>query len=147
VEAPALDVYANYQHYYVPLQSLQEGQQVALNAPPLVLNRPGDAESLVLITNVIQNVAVGTQPTDSAFRVFDKGTNFGNGTQTIRIKKTYWQPPRPPINKPLAVQVDAYELTLQVNAPQLGLIAPPGPAPTKPGGIAPRTPAPGMKQR
>jgi hypothetical protein len=145
VEAPTLEFYANYQHYFVPLQSLQEGQQVALNAPPLVLNRPGDTESLVLITNVIQNVAIGTQSTDSAFRVFGRATNFGNGTQTIRVKKTYWEKANPQTGaKPYPVYVDAFELTFQVNAGLAGVVSPPGTIPPRPGGVSPGTVAPGM---
>lgn len=71
----------------------------------------------MLIANVIQNVAVGTQPTDSAFLVFGKDTNFGNGTQKIRIQKSYSTPADPKTGaKPLRTFVDAYELTVQVNA-------------------------------
>lgn len=138
VETPALEFYANYQHYYVALQSLQENQQVTLNATPLAMNRPGGSELLVLIANVIQNVSIGSQPTDSAFRVFGRDANFGNGTQTIRIQKSYWQPPSPPLRpKPTQFFVDAYELTIQVNAP-LPTMSPE--LTTAPGGVAPGTP-------
>lgn len=120
VEAPALEFYANYQHAYAPLSPLQEGQQLTLNVPPLMLNRPEGSNLLVLISNIIQNVSIGSQPTDSAFRVFDKATNFGNGIQTIRIQKPYWVQGNPMTGgKPSKVYVDAYELTLQVNAPQV----------------------------
>lgn len=116
-EAPALDFYANAQHFYQPLQALQEGQQVAINAPPLVMNRLGDGESLVLVANIIQHVAVGTQPTDSAFLVFDSKASFGHGTRTIRIPKFYTIQADPKTGaKPSRVPVDAYELTLQITA-------------------------------
>jgi hypothetical protein len=137
VEAPALEFYANYQHYYAPLSSLQEGQQVTLNVPPFALPRPGGSDILVLISNIIQNVAINTQPTDSAFRVFDKGTNFGNGTQTIRIQKSYWVQANPQTGaKPYQIYVDAYELTFQVNAAQPSVIdaTVTGPGTVGPGG-------------
>ena len=78
VETPALEFYANYQHAYVSLPSLQEGQQLTLNVPTLTLTRPGDSDSLVLISNIIQN-----PPTDTLWRAFGRDTNFGNGTQTF----------------------------------------------------------------
>lgn len=131
VEAPALEFYANYQHYYAPLSSLQEGQQVTLNVPPFALPRPGGSGLVVLISNIIQNLAINTQPTDSAFRVFDQNTNFGNGTQTMRIQKGYWVQANPQTGaKPYQIFVDAYELAFQVNAPQPmandGMVTSPG---------------------
>jgi hypothetical protein len=131
VEAPALEFYANYQHYYAPLSSLQEGHQVTFNVPPFALARPGGSGLVVLISNIIQNVAINTQPTDSAFRVFDQNTNFGNGTQTMRIQKGYWVQANPQTGaKPYQIFVDAYELAFQVNAPQPmvndGMVTSPG---------------------
>jgi hypothetical protein len=125
-EAPALEVYANSQHFYQPLQALQEGQQIALTAPPLVLNSLGATETLVLVANIIQNVAVNTQPTDSAFMVFDKNASFGNGMKTLRIPKFFTVPFNPQTGaKPYRVSVDAYELTVQITAPG-NLLADPG---------------------
>lgn len=141
VETPALELYANFQHYYAPLSSLQEGQQLTLNVPPLTLTRPGDSDLLVVISNIIQNLPSSVAK-NSAFTVFDRSTNFGNGTQTIRIQKSYWVQANPKTGaKPYQVYVDAYELAFQVNAPQ-PLMNPGTSAGT--GTIAPGTVAPIM---
>jgi hypothetical protein len=130
-EAPALELYANSQHTLIPLSPMQEGQQIALNAPPLTMGSPGHNDPLVLVANIIQNVAVGTLPTDSAFAVFDRSMNYGNGTRTIRIQKPYIVPADPRTGaKPYRVPVDAYELTVQITGAS-NLLADPG------GGTAP----------
>jgi len=117
-EAPALEVYANFQHLHLPLAPMLEGQQIALNAPPLTLSGLGNTQPLVLIANIIQNVAINTVPTDTRWALFDKSMNFGNGTRTIRIPKFYTVQANPQTGaKPYRVAVDAYELTVQITAP------------------------------
>jgi hypothetical protein len=56
---------------------------------------------------------------DSNYAVYTAGQNFGHGTHTIQVYKSYWMPPRPPINKPFKVNVPAYEVTFEINAPQI----------------------------
>lgn len=137
-EAPALELYANSQHTFIPLSPMQEGQQVTLTAPPLTMGIPSHNDPLVLVANIIQNVAVGTVPTDSAFVVFDKSMNYGNGIHTIRIQKPYIVQADPRIGaKPYQVRIDAYELTLQITAPgNLSAAPSPGTSPT-PGTVTP----------
>ena len=49
--------------------------------------------------------------------MYGRNNNFGNGNQTMRIRKSYWLPPSKMTgNKPTKVLVDAYELTFKVNA-------------------------------
>lgn len=138
-EAPALEFYANSQHFYLPLSPIQEGQQILLNAQPLRMNPPGNNEPLVLVANIIQNVAVNTQPTDSAFLVLGKTMNYGNGTQTIRIPKFYIVQANPKTGaKPYKVPIAAYELTIQITGPG-NLSADPGlGTTTTPGTVNPR---------
>lgn len=142
-EAPALEVYANFQHLHLPLAPILEGQQIALNAPPLILSGPGNAQPLVLIANIIQNVAINTVPTDTRWALFDKNMNFGNGTRTIRIPKFYTVQANPQTGtKPYRVAVDAYELTVQITAPGTltvdpGLGSSPTPGTVKPGIFTP----------
>jgi hypothetical protein len=142
VETPALEFYANFQHYFAQLPSIQENQQIALSAPAFSMPRPADSDPLVLIANIIQNGAVGTQPTDSAFVVYGRNNNFGNGTQTIRIRKSYWLPPSQMTgNKPTKISVDAYELTVKINAALPTLTQ----GSSSPGTIGPGTVATGGK--
>jgi hypothetical protein len=71
----------------------------------------------LILANVIQGQAIGSQPTDSAYKIFPKGTNFGNGTQVLTISKSFWEPPKPPLRpKPTQHFRDAYELTVQISA-------------------------------
>jgi len=138
IETPALEVYANFKHSFIPIQGIQEGQQISLNIPTLSISKPTGNEFLLVLANIIQNQAVGTQPTDSAYRVFPKEANYGNGTWTLVIKKSFWVPPNPPLQpKPLQILVDGYELTVQINAPgQLAADPGTGTAPT-PGTVKP----------
>ena len=117
VESPGLEVYANFQHGYVPLQAIQEGQVIPLNISRFSMPKPAGDQFLLILANVIQGQASGSQPTDSAYRVFPKETNFGNGTQVLTISKSFWEPPKPPLQpKPLQHFRDAYELTVQISS-------------------------------
>jgi len=117
VESPGLEVYANFQHGFVPLQGIQEGQVVPLNLPPFSMPKPTADQFLLILANVIQGQVSGSQPTDSAYRVFPKEINFGNGTQVLTISKSFWEPPKPPLQpKPTQHFRDAYELTVQISS-------------------------------
>lgn len=116
LESPALEVYANFQHHFLPLQGIQEGQVIPLNIPTISMPKPTGNQFLLILANVIQGQAVGSQPTDSAYRVFPKETNYGNGTQVLTISKSFWEPPKPPLQpKPTQHFRDAYELTVHIS--------------------------------
>jgi hypothetical protein len=105
---------------------MTEGQQVPLTAAPIVLPAVG-LTSLSVLANVRQTT--GTQ-VDSASQSFGSADNFGNGTRTIRIRKSYWTQANPTTGaKPIQNWVDAYELAYHVNAPGAPLLANPGTAP------------------
>ena len=100
---------------------MQEGQQVAINAPPLALAASG-LSSLSILVNIRQ--ANGTQ-VDSATQVYGQNVNYGNGTKTILVKKFYTKQANPLTGaKPQQIPVDAYELTYLIQAP-VGLVANP----------------------
>lgn len=139
VETPALEIYANFKNGFTILPAIQEGQTIPLNIPTFSMSTPTADQFLLILANIIQEQAIGTQPTDSAFRTFTKANNFGNGTQTLVIKKSFWMPPKPPLQpKPLEILVDGYELTFQINAPgnltaDPGMGTSPTPGSVKPG--------------
>jgi len=114
MEAPDLTMYVNHRFASIQLPRLLEGQQVSLNVPILMTKRPADTEFLVVIANVMLG-SPGSPLEDSAFRVFTSSTDFGKGTQTLIIQKSYWTKfdPRTGV-KPYERFVDAYELTFQV---------------------------------
>lgn len=115
VEAPNLEMYTNHGHIYIQLPTLLEGQQVTLNGPTMVINRPANTESLVVIANVILWQA-GIPRTDSSFIVFGSGVNFGKGTQRLVVQKYYWtQFDHETGAKPYKIHTGGYELTFQVN--------------------------------
>jgi hypothetical protein len=113
VETPAIEAYANYQHMYMQLPAMVEGQTMPVNGPTMVLDRPGINGMMVLIGNIIL-----PSRTESAFNVYGAASNFGNGTQSLIVRKSYWMPANPRLGtKPYQIFVDAYELVFQVNAP------------------------------
>jgi len=134
-ETPTLEVFANQRLSVVKLPSLQEGQQVPVTANPIVLPAAGLTNLSVLVNIRQPNV---TQ-VDSATRVYGQNVNYGNGTQTVRVPKSYWTQANPKTGmKPQQIFVDAYELTFRINAPgnltaDQGLGTSPTPGTVKPG--------------
>jgi hypothetical protein len=119
VEDIQLVFYANQALRTAHLEDLKEGEERTLSMGPVELGPLGGSASLVLICNVEQLTSFQR---DTRFSVFTKETNFGNGTQTIVVQKTYWQPPqRLPdgrLTKPIEQHVNAYEITARINVPQ-----------------------------
>jgi hypothetical protein len=122
-ESPVLDIWAGFgRWYYDELPSMVEGQEVLLPAPGIQVSpHPASGASLVVIANTTHFYEAIS---DSAFRTFSPALNYGNGTQTVVVSKTYWLPPESSHSKPLKVIVPAYEITFEVNSP--GGSAPPG---------------------
>jgi hypothetical protein len=118
LETPYLEFWAGFGHWYYQLPPMVEGQEVALAAPAIgVVPRPTSSTSLVVIASTIQNSGnSGTK--DSAYRAFSSSLNFGSGTQTVVVRKTYWEPPQPPFTtKPTMHTIAGYEITFEVVAP------------------------------
>lgn len=113
VEAPHLNLWMGFGRWSFDLPPMVEGQEVLLPAPAIeVYPRPSSGmQLLVLATLSDQSI------TDSNFRLFPSSVNYGNGIQKVTILKTYWQPPIPPLRKPFAVPIAAYEVTFEVSAP------------------------------
>jgi len=127
-ETPRLEVFANQYTTNTQLPALQEGQQVAITAPTITVPTSG-LTSLSVLVNVRQ---ANLTQVDSATQVYGQNVNYGNGTRTIRVKKSYWTQADPKTGaKPQQILVDAYELTFMIQGPG-GLVAEPtvGPAPT-----------------
>jgi hypothetical protein len=112
-----VDFYVNQQGGQGGSFTMVEGNEAAITSAPIRFHRPSSNQNVVLIFNVRQNVNPYT--VDSNYTVHTSGQNFGHGTHTVQIYKTYWMPPRPPINKPLKISVPAYEITYEINAPQI----------------------------
>jgi hypothetical protein len=118
VEDIQLVFYANHTARSAELHDMREGEERTLNMPVIALGPlRGDAQ-LVLITNVEQ---LTSYQRDSRFRVFTRATGFGHGVQKLIVGKTYWEPPRRlpdgRLTKPTEHVVDAYEITVLINAP------------------------------
>ena len=112
-------LYANQTLRSTHLDDMKEGEERALTLAPVELGPLSGDASLVLIANVEQ---LTTFQRDTRFVVFTKETNFGNGTQTIVVQKSYWLPPqRLPggqLTKPIEQRVDAYEITARISVPE-----------------------------
>lgn len=111
--------YASHTGRSAQLLEMREGEERSLSMPPVAVGRLGGSAQLVLILNVEQLTSFQR---DSRFVVYTRENNFGDGTRTVVIRKTYWEPPqRLPdgrLGKPTKREVDAYEVTMLVNAPQ-----------------------------
>jgi hypothetical protein len=138
VEDVQLRFYANQDLRTAHLENLREGDERDLTMPTVALGPLGGTSSLVLILNIEQLTSLER---DTRFSVFTRESNFGNGTQKIIVRKSYWEPPqRLPdgrLTKPLRHDVDAYEITALVSAPQ-PLLTEGGPAATTAPGVGTR---------
>jgi hypothetical protein len=118
VEDIQLVFYANQTGRSAQLLEMQEGEERSLNMPAIDVGRLGGGASLVLITTVEQ---LSSYQRDSRFAVYTRDNNFGNGTQKIVVRKVYWEPPMTlpdgHVGKPTRREVDAYEITVLINAP------------------------------
>jgi hypothetical protein len=67
---------------------------------------------------VIANV--GTTVRDTSFQAYSGAANFGSGRRAITVAKKAWTRPQPPtVPKPIPYWVPAYEITFEVNVPDL----------------------------
>lgn len=118
VEDIQLVFYAGQTARSAELHDMREGEERNLNMPAIDMGRLRGDALLVLITNVEQ---LTSYQRDSRFRVFTSATAFGHGVQRIVVGKTYWEPPRRlpdgRLTKPTEHVVDAYEVTVLINAP------------------------------
>ncbi len=115
-----LDVYVNQTLKSAEVKAMKEGDERTLNIQPFTFQAPSGDGTIVVIGNVVQEQ--GGYETDSQFLVFGQAQNFGNGTQKLVVRKSYWIPahrlPDGSMTKPMQSFVDAYELSLLVNIPQ-----------------------------
>jgi hypothetical protein len=95
---------------------MREGDARKLPDNNITITKPGRGGTLVLITNVIQ---ANNYKTDTRFVVYN-APNYGNGNRKLIIRKSYWTRPQPlpagGTSKPIESFVDAYELTVSVDA-------------------------------
>lgn len=119
VEDIQLVLWANQAGRSAQLLEMREGEERDLFMQPVELGRLGAGSQLVLILNVEQ---LGTFQRDTRFAVYARPENFGSGTQTLVVRKSYWEPPRQMpdgrMGKPTRREVDAYEITALVKVPQ-----------------------------
>lgn len=117
VEQIFLNAFANYEQRQKSL-SMREGDDVALNLPPVTLSA-GLFDKLVVIGNIEQPP---NNPKDTGFRTSLKTQNFEPGTFTVIIPKFYTRPPDQFNPHPTIVRVDAYELSYTVKFNQAVIV-------------------------
>jgi hypothetical protein len=112
-----LELYGNNTLQTSMLDGFNEGEERLLNVPAIIVNRPANDGSVILIANITQLPAFTK---DTRFSVLGINTNFGNGTHKLVIQKSYWEKagglPGGKVNKPVERKVNAYELTIQIDA-------------------------------
>lgn len=109
VEQILLNAFANYEQRQKAL-SMREGDDVALDLPPVVLNA-GLFDKLVVIGNIEQPP---NNPKDTGFRTSLSTSSFGPGSHVLQIPKFFTRPPDRFNRKPQIIPVNAYELSYTV---------------------------------
>ncbi|MEO8447055.1 MAG: hypothetical protein ABI528_06145 [bacterium] len=123
VENVAFEVFVNQTSRYVEFSDFREGEIRTLNLNPVLFPKPGNNASVVIIGNAIQQ---GLFRTDTRFTVFKKDVRFGNGTQSLIVRKAYTIRPQyiPGVGytKPSTAYSDAYKINYTIDVPQELLI-------------------------
>jgi hypothetical protein len=108
VENVMVDAFANYVERQSPYLTMREGDDVALNIPPVIFNAPL-LKSLVIVVNLNQqNGSLGS--TFAASALSDGSTG---GQHVLQIPKSFTLPGRGG-SKPLTVNVPGYELSYKI---------------------------------
>jgi len=118
-----LETYADFTVRQSAILTMNEGDEVTLSIPRVVMNAPF-LDPLVVIANINQQSSGFTQ--DSAFDAWPRLTNFSPGVHTLRISKIYFLPPSslPGHEKPVKMIVPAYELTYKVRFQGAPILSP-----------------------
>jgi hypothetical protein len=115
VENPHLELWAGYEKIHLILPPMVEGQTF-VPGPEAVIQTPvpPDTGQLVLIANITYDH--GSRE-DSAFAAFGKNRNFGDGTQTVTVPKTWTPSVWTTAGRPVVLTVKGYEVTVQISVP------------------------------
>ncbi|MBI4908207.1 MAG: hypothetical protein HY820_31565 [Acidobacteria bacterium] len=115
VETPELEFWAGHSVTGLQMASMVEGQtwfpSVASSVPTPV---PSGTGLLVLIGNLLYNGGIRE---DNSYATYSKATNYGNGTQTFNVMKTWFDPPLLPGGKPVKRTAPGYQITVQISVP------------------------------
>ena len=106
-----LSTYSNFDYRQVNL-TMNEGDDVALKMPPVVLKPPLPG-SLVVIANISQEPNL--TPEDSSWAASLASASYSPGVHKITISKQYVRPPDRYNPKPVTLTTPAYELTYNVS--------------------------------
>lgn len=119
VENGGIELYVNQVSRYAELSNIREGEIRVLNLEPVIFPKPADNGTVIIIGNFIQQ---GLSKTDSRFVVYKKDSRFGNGDQTLIIRKPYTIRPQyiPGVGytKPTTAYADAYKINFTIDVPQ-----------------------------
>jgi hypothetical protein len=126
VETPGLQLWANNSATSLVLPPMMEGQTFVPTTNAAVQTPIPANGQLVLIANMVYQ---GLPQEDSTYAVFDKSTNFGSGTQTLAMPKTWtdFTPVLRPGTKPIVVSMigEGYEVTLGISVGPPNLLTQP----------------------
>jgi len=112
-ESPRLELYAGHSKLVVSLPQMVENQTFFVGSGGTV-SIPAPSDQLVLVANMRDDTH---NTLDSTYAVFDKTSNFGNGTQLITSPKVYFMLDPRISRKPIIMYGKGYEITLRISAP------------------------------
>ncbi len=111
VETVSLQSYANFHAVETPPFAMRENDQIALNLPSMLLD--GEPTTILAVIGNVRDSLLRT--TSTSFDVSTQSINYSPGMHTMTLYTETWQPPKPPLKKPLKVLVPTYELTYHVS--------------------------------
>lgn len=115
VETPNFELWAGHSVLSLDMTPLTEEQTWFPPANTVSTPVPGGSSLLVLIANLLHTA--GTRE-DHSWVAYAKTSNYGNGTQTFYIMRNWLDPARVTGEKPAPRTGKAYEVTVQITAPQ-----------------------------
>ncbi len=114
-----LQLYVNQTLKSIHIGTMKENDIYNFTGQSVSFPKPADDGNVVIFADILQNTYSNIE--DTQFGVYAKNVNFGSGTQTIIVTKTYWMPvgslPGGGITKPIKVTIPAYEIKFQVAVP------------------------------
>lgn len=111
VETISLLTYANFHACETLPFNLRVNEQIALNLPSILLD--GEPTSSLVVIGNVRDALLRTIST--SFDVSTQSIDYSPGMHTLQLSTETWQNPRPPLRKPLKVNIPTYVLTYYVS--------------------------------
>lgn len=115
LESPELEFWAGHSALHLQMTPLSEGQTwIPQGNATASTPAPGSNQLLVLIGHLLHN---GGIKEESSYVTYSSSTNWGHGTQTFQIMRSWFEPSPIRGGKPVKRTMPAYQVTVQISIP------------------------------